>query len=73
MINAHSSGCHSVGHKRSGLNLWRFATHSMAAWRQRRALTKLTSEQLNDIGLTREAAQREASKPLWNVPHYWLR
>ncbi len=39
--------------------------------RQRRALAELDSKALNDIGLTREAALREAERPIWDVPTYW--
>ena len=33
--------------------------------RQRRALLELTPEQLDDIGIAREAARDEAAKPFW--------
>jgi uncharacterized protein YjiS (DUF1127 family) len=35
--------------------------------RQRRQLAALTPEQLRDIGITSEAAQREAAKPFWQA------
>jgi uncharacterized protein YjiS (DUF1127 family) len=44
-----------------------------AAHRQRRALAALTSERLKDLGVSPEAAAAEAAKPVWNVPHHWLR
>lgn len=34
-------------------------------WRTRRALLDLTPDQLNDIGLSREAAEEEGLKPFW--------
>ncbi|WP_419914317.1 DUF1127 domain-containing protein [Hoeflea sp.] len=36
-------------------------------WRQRRALHGLTNRQLADLGLTREAAEQEASRPFWDL------
>jgi uncharacterized protein YjiS (DUF1127 family) len=44
-----------------------------AARRQRRALAELPPERLRDLGISAEAAQREAEKPIWNVPAHWLR
>lgn len=34
-------------------------------WRSRRALERLDDAALRDIGLTREQALREASRPFW--------
>ena len=42
-------------------------------WRQRRALADLDTHQLRDIGLTQEAADREAARPIWDIPEYWRR
>jgi uncharacterized protein YjiS (DUF1127 family) len=38
--------------------------HELA--RQRRALLTLDDRMLKDIGITRAAAEREASRPFWN-------
>jgi len=35
-------------------------------WQQRRALLDLDDRLLADIGITREEAEREASKPFWH-------
>lgn len=35
-------------------------------WRQRRALADLPDHLLRDIGVTREQATREASRPFWD-------
>lgn len=40
---------------------------------QRRALGKLTDDQLADIGLDRTSAQSEAKRPIWDVPANWRR
>jgi uncharacterized protein YjiS (DUF1127 family) len=41
------------------------ATRSLERARSRRALSSLTARELDDIGFTREEAQREASRPFW--------
>jgi uncharacterized protein YjiS (DUF1127 family) len=40
----------------------------LAVWAQRRALYRLDDAALEDLGLTREAALREASRPFWDLP-----
>ncbi|MDH3263381.1 MAG: DUF1127 domain-containing protein [Paracoccaceae bacterium] len=46
---------------------------ALAALRQRRALAALPPERLRDIGISPEAARREAERPAWDVPAHWLR
>lgn len=41
--------------------------------RQRRALAALDSRALEDIGVTKDMAQKEASKWFWDAPDHWLR
>ena len=41
--------------------------------RQRRRLRDLSDHILDDIGISREAAEREASRPVWDVPRTWRR
>lgn len=45
----------------------------LAAWirtaAERRALGRLTDAQLADIGLSRAAAEAEAARPFWDLPH----
>lgn len=36
-------------------------------------LSKLTDEQLCDIGLTREDVEDEIKRPIWDVPSHWRR
>ncbi|WP_282365375.1 DUF1127 domain-containing protein [Pseudomonas sp. PS02290] len=45
-----------------GLGMWGLFQHRLAS---RRALLKLTDEQLKDIGLSSEQARREGLKPFW--------
>jgi uncharacterized protein YjiS (DUF1127 family) len=44
----------------------------LARWwrvrRERRLLLELNDYMLNDIGLTREQARREAARPFWDMP-----
>ncbi|WP_298907810.1 DUF1127 domain-containing protein [uncultured Aliiroseovarius sp.] len=52
---------------------------SLLAWvatviqtrRERVALSQLDAHRLNDLGLTADEAQREASRPIWDVPSHW--
>jgi uncharacterized protein YjiS (DUF1127 family) len=46
---------------------------AQALWRSRRRLAALDDAALRDLGLSREEALEEASRPVWNVPSYWLR
>lgn len=39
--------------------------------RQRRALARLDDARLDDLGLTRQEALREARRPLWHRPAHW--
>lgn len=43
------------------------ATHS----RSRKGLMRLDDHLLRDIGVTREEAQAEASRPIWDAPLHW--
>lgn len=38
----------------------------MSLYRQRRALTLMSDEQLKDLGLTRDQAMAESRRPLWD-------
>lgn len=41
-------------------------------YRQRRALAELDDRLLDDIGVTKTQARREAERPVWDVPQHWL-
>lgn len=41
--------------------------------RQRKTLANLSDTQLADIGLTREQAQFEAGRPVWDAPQHWMK
>lgn len=40
--------------------------------RQRRELASMDDHMLRDIGLSRDEAEREASRSLWDVPGTWI-
>lgn len=40
----------------------------LAVWKQRNALRNLDDAALKDIGLSRREAEREASRPFWDLP-----
>jgi uncharacterized protein YjiS (DUF1127 family) len=50
-------------------NLLQTLSHHLALWRrrqrERRSLLTLSDFELQDIGITRSDAQREAAKPFW--------
>jgi len=48
----------------SGLGRWGLFWHRLHT---RKALLELTSEQLRDVGLTREQAREEGLKPFWRL------
>ncbi|OYX45276.1 MAG: hypothetical protein B7Z02_01515 [Rhodobacterales bacterium 32-67-9] len=41
--------------------------------RHRRRLRDLSDHILDDIGISRDAAEREAARPVWDVPRTWRR
>ena len=43
----------------------------LALYRQRKALSELDTHLLDDIGVSREDAMREATRPAWDVPATW--
>lgn len=43
----------------------------LALWRSRRALARLDTRALDDIGLSVQDARLEAARPVWDVPHHW--
>ena len=45
----------------------------IALRRQRLELLQLDARALKDIGVTREAAEDEARRPLWDAPDHWMR
>lgn len=44
---------------------------AMTLYRQRARLAALDDHLLRDVGLTRDEALAEATRPLWDVPSHW--
>lgn len=49
----------------------RIVATAFQANRQRAVLATLDDARLRDLGLSRAAALREASRPIWDVPSHW--
>ncbi len=45
----------------------------IAVWRSRRALAALDARALDDIGVSAQAAAKEAAKPIWDAPQTWTK
>lgn len=43
----------------------------LGLWRQRKDLANLDAHILRDIGVSPAAAEKEASRPIWDVPSHW--
>lgn len=65
----------TCGHSktRTQASLWSRIHSALALIRQRRALAKLSKEELRDIGISRSEADTEASRPFWDAPDNWFR
>ena len=50
--------------------LWPLLVHWTELRRQRSSLAKLDEGALNDIGVSRKQARREARKPFWMMPYF---
>lgn len=57
----------------SGIGLRTRFMRAQALYRQRRALARLDAVRLNDIGRTRDEAQAESRRPVWDAPSHWYR
>lgn len=57
----------------SALALLRTLGESITLRKQRKALKSLDDTRLNDLGISRAEAMREARRPVWDVPNNWLR
>jgi len=50
-----------------------FLSAGLAAWRQRRALSRLDAHARRDLGLSGYDVFTESARPIWNVPTALLR
>ena len=44
---------------------------ALSLHRQRKTLARLDARALEDIGVTREQAQAEAARYVWDAPEFW--
>ena len=44
-----------------------------AIWAERRRLARLDAHRLDDLGLTRDEAQKESRRSTWDAPERWTR
>lgn len=51
--------------------LFAFAYDAIVARRQRNFLARLDDRTLADIGVTRDQAVHEATRPMWDLPANW--
>ena len=59
--------------KRREISLFSIATNAAKLRRQRLALKRLSDDQLKDIGITRDQANSEAARGVWDAPSTWQR
>lgn len=58
--------------RRGGKGIFARIAAAFALAAQRRQLAALDDALLEDIGLTRSEARREAARAPWDVPRHWL-
>lgn len=58
---------------RRRLSVLGYLVNLMALYRQRKQLSELSDHLLDDIGLCRKSAQKEAERPIWDAPDHWMR
>ena len=61
----------SVRRRTSGRSLLSRLADALAHQRQRNRLAQLEEHMLNDIGVSRREALREANRPIWDAPDNW--
>ncbi len=59
----------AVSARRPGL--LKSMTNMVQLFKERRALAALDADALADIGISRQQALTEASRPTWDAPDYW--
>jgi len=73
MVTRSISLLHTTGLRYGGLSLLARLTEWAALRRQRARLADLPDHLLDDIGVSREEALREASGRAWSAPTHWVR
>lgn len=65
--------CTRAGRSKRPNSLFSRVLTLLSIHRERNKLTALDDHMLKDIGLTREDAQKESKRPIWDAPDRWLR
>ncbi len=73
MTTLTSTRCDSTGATVERPGLLTRLRNALSLRAQRRELASLDDRALSDIGLSRDAALKEARRPVWDVPSNWLR
>ncbi len=71
-MTAHVTTTRHTGHF-SFAHVVDYVKTMLAVRGQRRELMRMDDHILHDIGITRREAKSEASRPAWDVPHFWMR
>ncbi|MEP5730710.1 MAG: DUF1127 domain-containing protein [Sulfitobacter sp.] len=66
---SHTAQSLSRSHRMSVLG---FVVSIVNLWRSRQQLKTLDDAMLADIGLSARDAQKEAQRPIWDVPSHWV-
>ena len=53
------------------INFFQRFSFCMKVQKERSTLSELSDEQLKDIGITPDQAQKEAARPAWDIPENW--
>lgn len=61
----------SIAHRRPRGSILKTVAHLVAVHRQRKALAHMDDAALEDIGISRSEAEREAKRPIWDAPETW--
>jgi len=69
-ILTHISNSHFHG-KVKPHNILSYLGKMASVRRERRALSRLDTHLLTDIGISKPAAKTEATRPVWDVPDTW--
>lgn len=63
--------CTNAPAAKRGFSLLTWVATIVETRRERIALSQLDANRLDDLGLTRAQADREANRPIWDVPSHW--
>ncbi len=67
----HSAAAIPSAKPRARFGLLSFVTNRLDLLNQRRQLSTLDARTLEDIGISRRDALKEAGRPIWDAPESW--